>query len=111
MGRPGPSAAIRRDGDPHRGAGSRADVLDRHAAALLNARGVEQLDLMPVLERSLETYYDGFHLTPAGARAVADVVAAAVLLPSVQFEVSSFEFMKCVDSQVSSRPMALHPRI
>jgi lysophospholipase L1-like esterase len=54
-------------------------VLDCRAAALLTARGTAQIDLMPVLEPSLATYYDGFHLTPTGARAVAHSVAAAVL--------------------------------
>ena len=48
---------------------------------------VEQIDLMPVLDCSLQTYYDCFHLTPAGSRAVAAAVAAAILrqpLHSVQ---------------------------
>jgi hypothetical protein len=34
---------------------------------------------MPLLDRSLTTYYDGFHLTPAGAKAVARAVGAAIL--------------------------------
>jgi lysophospholipase L1-like esterase len=54
-------------------------LVDAKAAAIANAHGVEQLDLMPMLDRSLATYYDGFHLTPTGARAVATAVAAAVL--------------------------------
>lgn len=41
--------------------------------------GVEQVDLMPVLDRSLETYYDFLHFTPAGARVVGEAVAAKVL--------------------------------
>lgn len=58
-------------------------VLDAKAAAIAEALDVEQLDLMPILERSLNTYYDGFHATPAGARAVATAVAAAVLRQSL----------------------------
>jgi lysophospholipase L1-like esterase len=54
-------------------------LLDSRAAAVAAALHVEHLDLMPILDRSLATYYDGFHLTPAGARTVATAVAAAVL--------------------------------
>ena len=62
------------------------DVVSR-LMALMNDRAgrvtdeldIEQVDLMPLLERSLVTYYDGFHATPAGARTVALAVAAAVL--------------------------------
>jgi lysophospholipase L1-like esterase len=60
--------------------------VDERAAAVATALGVEQLDLMPILERSLGTYYDGFHATPAGARTVATATAAAILrqpLPAV----------------------------
>jgi lysophospholipase L1-like esterase len=53
--------------------------LDARAAAIARELDVEQLDLMPLLEPSLRTYYDGFHLTPAGASDVAAAVAAAVL--------------------------------
>lgn len=41
-----------------------------------------------MLERSLATYYDAFHATPAGARAVAAAVSATILqepLPSAVF--------------------------
>ena len=34
----------------------------------------------------LDTYYDGFHYTPAGARSVATLVAAAVLRLPVPHE-------------------------
>lgn len=53
--------------------------LDARAAQLALELGVEQLDLMPVLEPSLTTYYDFFHATPTGARVIAAAVAAAVL--------------------------------
>lgn len=54
-------------------------LVDASAERIATDVGVEQVDLMPWLPRSLETYYDGFHHTPAGARSVATLVAAAVL--------------------------------
>ena len=56
-------------------------LLDARASRVAAELDVEQLDLMPQLERSLRTYYDVFHLTPAGARAVAALVTAAMLQP------------------------------
>jgi hypothetical protein len=53
-------------------------LLDARAACVAQALDVEQLDLMPILARSLDMYYDGFHATPAGARTVAAAVAAAI---------------------------------
>jgi hypothetical protein len=41
--------------------------------------GVEQVDLMPVLEASLSTYYDFLHFTPAGSRQVAEHAAVEVV--------------------------------
>ena len=64
-------------------------AVDARAAAVANALDVEQLDLMPILEPSLNMYYDGFHATPAGARAAAAAVAAAV--------VSEHRCTACVD--------------
>jgi lysophospholipase L1-like esterase len=60
-------------------------LLDATAARVATELDVEQLDLMPILERSLNTYYDWLHLSPGGARAVAVAVAHAILrqpLPS-----------------------------
>jgi hypothetical protein len=54
-------------------------LVDARAERIASGVGVEQLDLMPWLPRSLETYYDGFHHTPGGARSVATLVASAVL--------------------------------
>jgi lysophospholipase L1-like esterase len=54
-------------------------LLDARAARAAHELGVEQLDLMPVLEPSSKTYYDFFHATPAGARVIAETVAAVVL--------------------------------
>jgi lysophospholipase L1-like esterase len=53
--------------------------LDRVAAAVADRLAIEQIDLMSVLEPSLDTYYDFFHLTPHGAAAVAAAVAATLL--------------------------------
>ena len=52
--------------------------VDQKAAVITDALGVEQVDLMPILERSLTTYYDGFHATPHGASTVAQAIAAAI---------------------------------
>jgi lysophospholipase L1-like esterase len=54
-------------------------LVDVTAARVAREVGVEQLDLMPLLERSLRTYYDLCHLTPAGSRAVAAAVSTVVL--------------------------------
>ncbi len=53
-------------------------LVDARAAAIAAEMQVEQLDLMPLLERSLAMYYDGFHATPAGARVVAAAIATAI---------------------------------
>ena len=53
--------------------------LNARATRLARELNVEQLDLMPILEPSVKTYYDFFHATPAGARVIAAAVAAAVL--------------------------------
>jgi hypothetical protein len=54
-------------------------LLDAKASRIARELEVEQLDLTELLDRSLETYYDTFHATPAGARLAAAAVAAAVL--------------------------------
>ncbi len=53
--------------------------LDDRAIAVADDLEVDHVGLMQVLEPSLRTYYDGFHLTPAGARDVSRVVAAEIL--------------------------------
>lgn len=53
-------------------------LVDQKAAAIAEEMNIEQVDLMPVLERSLATYYDGFHATPHGAEVVAAEIAAAI---------------------------------
>jgi lysophospholipase L1-like esterase len=54
-------------------------LLDARAAAVCDSLQVEQLDLMPILDHSLATFYDAIHPTPEGAKAVAGAVAAAIL--------------------------------
>jgi hypothetical protein len=49
--------------------------LDARAARVAAELDVEQIDLRAILEPSLATYYDFFHLTPSGAHAVASAVA------------------------------------
>jgi hypothetical protein len=71
--------------------------LDARAAAAAEALGVDQLDLMPLLDRSLATYYDCFHMTPAGSRAVAAAIARAVLGEPLAGESEP----RCVDLRAS----------
>ena len=58
--------------------------LDARAHRIAQALGVEQIDLMSLLEPSLNTYYDFFHLTPSGAMVVASAVAQTVLHDRVE---------------------------
>jgi hypothetical protein len=55
------------------------ELLDARAARVAARAGVEALDLRPLLAPTLENYYDFFHVTPAGARLVADAVARVLL--------------------------------
>jgi len=54
-------------------------LLDARAARAAHELGVEQLDLMPILNPSARTYYDFFHVTPAGAHIITTAIGAAVL--------------------------------
>ena len=54
-------------------------LLDGRTVEVAEDLGVEHVDLRRVLEPSLDVYYDFFHLTPAGAKAVAAAVGAAIL--------------------------------
>lgn len=54
-------------------------AVDGVEARVAEDLGVEQLDLMPRLEPSFKTYYDLLHFTPAGAEAVGQAVAEAIL--------------------------------
>jgi hypothetical protein len=63
--------------------------LDARAARVATELDVEQIDLRSILEPSLATYYDFFHLTPSGARAVA--LAVARMLVRDPMEQSAFD--------------------
>jgi hypothetical protein len=54
-------------------------LLDERVDAIATELDVETLDLTPTLEQSLDTYYDGLHVTPKGARHIASAVSAAIL--------------------------------
>ncbi len=54
-------------------------LVDRRAAEICDALGVEQVDLLPHLEPSLSTFYDFWHFTPPGAATAANAITAAIL--------------------------------
>jgi hypothetical protein len=54
-------------------------LIDRRVMDVAEDLGVEHVDLMPVLEPSLRTFYDFWHFTPAGAEVVGKTVARAIL--------------------------------
>ena len=62
----------------HRVASELMGKVDQVTMDVARKTNIEHVDLMPVLERSLSTYYDFYHFTPQGARQVAETVAAAV---------------------------------
>jgi len=77
-------------------------LLDRRAARVAQACRAEQLDLRSILEPSLTTYYDSFHLTPAGASAVAEAVAAALTRePTVSADLQERVVLQCADLRAS----------
>lgn len=51
-------------------------LTDARSARVAEDLGVDQIDLLPILERSGRTFYDFLHFTPEGAAAVGHVVAA-----------------------------------
>lgn len=53
--------------------------IDERAMRACDDMGIEHVDLMETLDRSVATYYDHFHHTPAGADAIAGQVARRVL--------------------------------
>jgi lysophospholipase L1-like esterase len=76
-------------------------LLDARAARIADALGVEQIDLMPVLEPNLTTYYDYFHLTPSGARSVAAVVARTLLQERSATVAPNGDLSTCADLRAS----------
>lgn len=55
-------------------------AVDGVAARVARELGVEELDVMPHLDHSFDTFYDELHFTPRGARALAELVAREVLV-------------------------------
>jgi lysophospholipase L1-like esterase len=70
--------------------------LDARAARVATELGVEQIDLRAILEPSLATYYDFFHLTPSGAHAVASAVARALVREPVAHSTLEGATPRCV---------------
>jgi hypothetical protein len=54
-------------------------LVDAKAEMVAESLGIDALDLMPTMPQNLDTFYDCFHLTPAGSLFVARSVAAAIL--------------------------------
>ena len=76
------------------------ELMDRCGSRVATELEVEQLHLMPILEPSLRTYYDFFHLTPAGSKAVATAVASTILRRPVN-AAEEPTFSRCADLQAS----------
>ncbi len=55
--------------------------VDARVAKVCDEMGVEQVDLMPLLDPSLRTFYDFWHFRPAGGSVIGRAVAQAVLEP------------------------------
>ena len=56
-------------------------LMDLRATKVADDLGVEHLNLIPLLEPSLRTFYDFIHFTPAGAAVVAEAIAKTLLQP------------------------------
>src|SRR5580765_8206082 len=69
--------------------------LDARAARVAAELGVEQIDLRAILEPSLAIYYDFFHLTPAGAHAVASAVARTLARDPVEHSSLDSDAPRC----------------
>lgn len=54
-------------------------LIDARATEIVRETGVEEIDLMPLLERNLDIYYDELHHTPKGCAIVGEIVARAIL--------------------------------
>jgi lysophospholipase L1-like esterase len=76
-------------------------LMDASAARIAGALGVEQIDLMAELEPNLSTYYDFFHLTPSGARTVAEAVARTLLQQQREPAALTRDVTPCADLRAS----------
>jgi hypothetical protein len=70
--------------------------LDARVERLATELDVEQIDLRAILEPSLSTYYDFFHLTPSGAQAVASAVARTLVRDPMEHSVLEGDSPRCV---------------
>jgi len=71
-------------------------LLDARAARVAEELDVEQIDLRAILEPSLSTYYDFFHLTPSGAYTVASAVARLLVREPMEQTVVDSAAPRCV---------------
>jgi lysophospholipase L1-like esterase len=76
-------------------------LMDARAARVAGDLGVDQIDLMAILEPTLATYYDFFHLTAAGATRVASAVADTLLRQRGGGAGIKDETSPCVDLRAS----------
>ncbi len=60
------------------------ELTDARTARVAADLGVDQIDLLPLLERSGHTYYDFLHFTPQGAEEVGRAVAAHLVAPGAR---------------------------
>ena len=54
-------------------------LIDAHTATICDEAGIEHLELMPLLQPSLQTFTDQFHLTPEASRFVAWCIMKKIL--------------------------------
>ena len=76
-------------------------AMDARADHIARACGVEQVDLRSILEPSLDTYYDFFHLTPSGAAEVATAVAEVILHQGLRTGASREAYTSCAGLRAS----------
>ena len=81
-------------------------LLDAKASRIARELEIEQIDLKPLLDGRLETYYDTFHATPAGSRLVAAAVAATILRQPLPETATDPELPGAVE-----RPEAIHEKV
>ena len=53
--------------------------MDNRSVEVCDKLGIEHIDLLPHLKMSRETFYDFYHYTPEGARALGEVVAQRLM--------------------------------
>jgi lysophospholipase L1-like esterase len=71
-------------------------LVNARTARVAKSLGLEEIDLMPALDCSVEIYYDELHHTPKGCQVIGDEVAGRILRKSRQLE--------AVPSVIRARP-------